>query len=125
MDSALIEVRFPMTKHPALRQLKFRCNELKMRDVPFSRHSSLLLHQLHDLAKLSIHHPPTILQDGHLLLRPAQDMRRFLELELNVPKIDKIHSKLWLAGLPRCARPLHRQLLIGRKSLSLRIHMST
>ncbi|KAJ5480915.1 hypothetical protein N7539_006809 [Penicillium diatomitis] len=37
-----------------------------------------------------------------------------LQLELNTPAIDTIYQHLWLAGLPKAARPLHRQILLGR-----------
>jgi len=34
-----------------------------------------------------------------------------------MPKLDKIYKHLWLAGLPRPARSLHRQKLLQRKIL--------
>jgi uncharacterized membrane protein len=44
----------------------------------------------------------------------VDDLPRYLDLELRTPKLDQIHNHLWLAGLPRCARSLHRQKLLGR-----------
>ena len=44
-------------------------------------------------------------------------MRTFLEADLKTPKLDKIYDYLWLAGLPRHARPLHRQKLLQRRFL--------
>lgn len=39
---------------------------------------------------------------------------RYLEWELKVPRLNEIHDHLWLAGRPTCARPLHRQAMLGR-----------
>lgn len=33
---------------------------------------------------------------------------------MRTPKLNRVHQYLWLAGLPRPARPLHRQRLLGR-----------
>jgi len=41
-------------------------------------------------------------------------MSRFLGAELRTPKLDKLHGRLWLAGLPLPARPLQRQRAMGR-----------
>jgi hypothetical protein len=60
---------------------------------------------------------PAAVGDGDSLLRPHHDLKRFLELELNTPKLDKLFPHLWLAGLARPSRPLHRQKLIGRTIL--------
>lgn len=43
-----------------------------------------------------------------------KDLRAYLESDLQTPRLDKIHKHLWLAGLPRAARPLHRQKLLNR-----------
>lgn len=37
-----------------------------------------------------------------------------LDQDLRTPALDKIYSHLWLAGLPKAARPVHRQILLGR-----------
>jgi type III secretory pathway component EscS len=48
---------------------------------------------------------------------PSRDLKRFLAVELLTPKLTSIRPYLWLAGLPRPARPLHRQRLLGRTIL--------
>ncbi|KAJ5820320.1 hypothetical protein N7474_005911 [Penicillium riverlandense] len=45
---------------------------------------------------------------------PQRPILDILNQELRTPSIDKIYSHLWLAGLPKAARPLHRQNLLGR-----------
>ena len=51
------------------------------------------------------------------LINSAQeaDLRAYLKGDLDVNALNKVHKHLWFAGLPRCARPLHHQLVIGRK----------
>ncbi|KAJ0131004.1 Uncharacterized protein HZ326_25900 [Fusarium oxysporum f. sp. albedinis] len=44
----------------------------------------------------------------------GKDTHAYLETDLHTPRLDKIYSFLWLAGLPRPARPLHRQNLLLR-----------
>lgn len=44
----------------------------------------------------------------------GKDTHVYLETDLYTPRLDKIYSFLWLAGLPRPARPLHRQNLLRR-----------
>ncbi|OIW26425.1 hypothetical protein CONLIGDRAFT_655892 [Coniochaeta ligniaria NRRL 30616] len=58
-------------------------------------------------------HPATF-QDNHRLLDPERETHRFLEIDLKTPKLNVLHSSLWLAGLPRPARPLHRQRRLFR-----------
>lgn len=41
-------------------------------------------------------------------------MPTILDLDLRTPALDKIYAHLWLAGLPKAARPAHRQVLLGR-----------
>jgi hypothetical protein len=60
---------------------------------------------------------PAAIRDGDSILQPRQDFKRYLDLELRTPKLDKIQDYLWLAGLPRFARSLHRQKLLGRNIL--------
>ena len=43
------------------------------------------------------------------------DLQSYLKGDLDVDGLIKVHKHLWFAGLPRCARPLHYQLMIGRK----------
>jgi hypothetical protein len=38
-----------------------------------------------------------------------------LKDDLDVDRLNKIHKHLWFAGLPRCGRALHHQLMIDRK----------
>ena len=51
------------------------------------------------------------------LLDPTkeEDLRKYLEGDLDVDGLNKVHKHLWFAGLPQCARPLHHQLMIDRK----------
>lgn len=42
-------------------------------------------------------------------------IHRYLEWEMKVPRLNEIHGYLWLAGRPMCARPLHRQAMLGRE----------
>lgn len=41
-------------------------------------------------------------------------MSTILDLDLRTAALDKIYAHLWLAGLPKAARPAHRQVLLGR-----------
>lgn len=45
---------------------------------------------------------------------PQRPVLEILDLDLRTSSIDRIYSHLWLAGLPKAARPLHRQTLLGR-----------
>ncbi|PCD23156.1 hypothetical protein AU210_014679 [Fusarium oxysporum f. sp. radicis-cucumerinum] len=47
-------------------------------------------------------------------LDTGKDTTAYLRADLQTPRLDKIYSFLWLAGLPRPARPLHRQNLLMR-----------
>lgn len=59
--------------------------------------------------------PPTITRSrSHGFLRWKDDPHAYLSNELLTPRLDSIHRHLWCAGLPRPARPLHRQQLLGR-----------
>lgn len=59
---------------------------------------------------------PTVIQDtdNRSPIFPDNEMERFLAFELCTPKLSKLHSELWLAGLPLPARPLQRQAMMGR-----------
>ncbi|RSL80948.1 hypothetical protein CEP52_017300 [Fusarium oligoseptatum] len=48
------------------------------------------------------------------LLDPRKDTRAYLKTDLQTPRLSKIHRLLWLTGMPRPARPLHRQRLLLR-----------
>jgi hypothetical protein len=60
--------------------------------------------------------PPILWVNGRSFC-PIDDIESWLNLELLVPKVLSIYNSLWLAGLPRPARPLHRQVLMGRQLL--------
>jgi len=47
--------------------------------------------------------------------KDEDSIHRYLEWELKVPRLNEIHDYLWLAGRPMCARPLHRQAMLGRE----------
>lgn len=45
-----------------------------------------------------------------------QSLHEYVQEELDLSRLDRIHNHLWLAGRPSVgARPLHRQLMIGRQ----------
>ncbi len=46
-----------------------------------------------------------------------EDLREYLEWELDVSRLNDIHKWLWLAGRPMCARPLYKQKMIDREIL--------
>ncbi|KAH7024900.1 uncharacterized protein B0I36DRAFT_332198 [Microdochium trichocladiopsis] len=60
---------------------------------------------------------PATFQCGDDLEDPASNVLTFLALDLQTVKLDSLHKHLWLAGLMRPARPLHRQRLLGRTIL--------
>ncbi|KAI1869863.1 uncharacterized protein JN550_005453 [Neoarthrinium moseri] len=57
---------------------------------------------------------PLLVRHDSGLLNPMKDAAQTLEVELSTPRLDKMAKWLWLAGLPRPARPLHRQLQLQR-----------
>ncbi|KAI8631125.1 hypothetical protein F5Y19DRAFT_425138 [Xylariaceae sp. FL1651] len=57
--------------------------------------------------------PHAFQRDSHLI-DSRQNIRAFLKNDLETPKLEKIYRYLWLAGLPRPARFLHRQRLLMR-----------
>ncbi|KAI7761025.1 hypothetical protein LZL87_011430 [Fusarium oxysporum] len=65
---------------------------------PFSKEKALL----HDVRQVAP------------FLDIGKDTQAYLETDLHTPRLDKIYPFLWLAGLPRHARPLHRQNLLMR-----------
>lgn len=60
---------------------------------------------------------PAVIRCGGSLFQPGLDLQKYLNLELKTPKLDRVQKYLWLAGLPRAARSLHRQRLLGRTIL--------
>jgi hypothetical protein len=73
---------------------------------PFTADRSLI--QQHEIV-----HPAAI-RRGYSLFRPEFHMVQFLSDELRTPKLDVIHSWLWLAGLPVASRSLQRQCITNR-----------
>jgi len=61
------------------------------------------------------HALPTAVRRGTTLARIADDPDAYYKVELQTARLDDIKQYLWLAGLPRCGRPLHRHLLLGRE----------
>ncbi|PYH91311.1 hypothetical protein BO71DRAFT_401476 [Aspergillus ellipticus CBS 707.79] len=58
-------------------------------------------------------HLPAYLPD--LDLRPRSQVTEDLEHDLHTHRLDRMSSHLWLAGLPKAARPLHRQTRLNRQ----------
>ncbi|KAE8360895.1 hypothetical protein BDV27DRAFT_34159 [Aspergillus caelatus] len=73
---------------------------------PFSTGASICMPSAH------IH--PAGVNFQYKLIKPHEDLYAYLEVDLTTPKLNRIHRFLWLAGLPRPARPLHRQKLMNR-----------
>ncbi|KAL6156726.1 hypothetical protein ACJQWK_06338 [Exserohilum turcicum] len=49
-------------------------------------------------------------------IEPVQaDIHAFLNVELNVQRLNQVHEWLWLAGLPSAPRPLHYQIVKKRE----------
>ncbi|KAH6852689.1 hypothetical protein B0T12DRAFT_415758 [Alternaria alternata] len=57
--------------------------------------------------------PAAVFQRDHIV-RPSKQPDAHLHLDLETPRLNKIHQHLWLAGLPSAARPLHKQKALGR-----------
>lgn len=67
----------------------------------------------------SIHYTlPATIRRGNTLARSTDDPDAYYITELGTARLDEIKSYLWLAGLPNCARPLHRQQLLGREIIT-------
>ncbi|PVH71310.1 hypothetical protein DL98DRAFT_553712 [Cadophora sp. DSE1049] len=58
---------------------------------------------------------PATIRRGNTLARRTDDPDAHYVAELLTVRLDEIGSYLWLAGLPSCSRPLHRQQLLGRE----------
>ncbi|KAF2235899.1 hypothetical protein EV356DRAFT_89339 [Viridothelium virens] len=58
---------------------------------------------------------PILVRTDSQFIRPLEEKEKFLKAIIYTPKLDRIHRYLWLAGLPKAARPLHRQRLLGRE----------
>jgi uncharacterized membrane protein len=58
---------------------------------------------------------PILYRDSKNHLHKVEDdIDRYFENELDVSRLSEIHKHLWLAGLSIPARPLHRQVMMGR-----------
>lgn len=51
---------------------------------------------------------------GRIEIVDDGDLEAFLSTELSLRRLDEIYNSLWLTGLPRPPRPLHRQLSLDR-----------
>ncbi|GKZ33015.1 hypothetical protein AbraIFM66950_002732 [Aspergillus brasiliensis] len=49
------------------------------------------------------------------LVASSRDLLTCIEKELDLERLDKIYSRLWVAGRPMPPRPLHYQLLLSRE----------
>lgn len=58
---------------------------------------------------------PAAVRFGNTLARTKDDPGAHYTTELRTGHLDEVNSYLWLAGLPKCGRPLHRQQLLGRQ----------
>ncbi|VUC21218.1 unnamed protein product [Clonostachys rosea] len=61
--------------------------------------------------------PTTFRARGQPLQNTKDNIEEFLSCELRTTRLDEVHQHLWLAGLPRPAHPLHRQVSFGRRIL--------
>lgn len=60
---------------------------------------------------------PTIAGRGNKAYLANDNIARFLEEDLNLTRLNAIHSHLWMAGRPMRARPLHRYKMYGYEML--------
>ncbi|KAI3540538.1 hypothetical protein CSPX01_08200 [Colletotrichum filicis] len=74
--------------------------------VPVSRDTTLRL-------SIDTTLPPIFRKDDRLV-NARESVTLFLETDLQTPRLEKMYPYLWLAGLLRAARPLHRQKVVGR-----------
>ncbi|OAK97719.1 hypothetical protein IQ06DRAFT_280372 [Phaeosphaeriaceae sp. SRC1lsM3a] len=86
-----------------------------MHTPPVAKTSPRIEQAAAGVQKAKITHPAAIFDlYGQNSLRPATERQTFLRDQLETPRLNAIHDYLWLAGLPVAARPLHRQILLGR-----------
>lgn len=74
-----------------------------------------------DSALNQVFSPPAVYYDHksgklrEITFEDKQNLHEYVQQELDLSRLDRIHNQLWLAGRPSVgARPLHRQLMIGR-----------
>ncbi|KAH7408748.1 hypothetical protein DE146DRAFT_713025 [Phaeosphaeria sp. MPI-PUGE-AT-0046c] len=56
---------------------------------------------------------PTITGRGNNVVLANDSIEQFLEEDLNLSRLNRIHGHLWMAGRPMRARPLHRYRMMG------------
>jgi hypothetical protein len=56
---------------------------------------------------------PTITGQGYDVVLANDDVQQFLEEDLDLSRLNRIHGHLWMAGRPMRARPLHRYRMMG------------
>ncbi|KAF2187369.1 hypothetical protein K469DRAFT_725395 [Zopfia rhizophila CBS 207.26] len=56
---------------------------------------------------------PTISGSGTNCFLVADDVKSFVERDLDLSRLNRIHDHLWMAGRPMRARPLHRYKMMG------------
>src|SRR5690242_7241839 len=56
---------------------------------------------------------PTLAGRGNATFIATDDMTRFLNEDLDLTRLNAIHTHLWMAGRPMRARPLHRYKMYG------------
>ncbi|KAG9198737.1 hypothetical protein G6514_009687 [Epicoccum nigrum] len=56
---------------------------------------------------------PTLAGRGNATFIATDDMTRFLNEDLDLSRLNAIHTHLWMAGRPMRARPLHRYKMYG------------
>ena len=62
----------------------------------------------------------TVFVDGTGRIRNSSDeLLRHLSQDFDLSRLDRVHHALWWAGRPIAARPLHRQLSMGREILTI------
>ncbi|KAF2126273.1 hypothetical protein P153DRAFT_378460 [Dothidotthia symphoricarpi CBS 119687] len=60
---------------------------------------------------------PTIAGKGNACYLANSDIPQFLASDLDLSRLNRIHSHLWMAGRPMRARPLHRYRMLGYEVL--------
>lgn len=88
------------------------------RGLPFSRETAFFSGEKAEPSKIKISDlalPPILQTSDGRYVAPKSNLHQFFSLELDVSRLNKIQKHLWLAGLPKGARPLHRQLVLNRQ----------
>lgn len=61
--------------------------------------------------------PTTFRNEKRDTIRVDDDITTYLKLDLDVSRINRIHSILWMAGRPLASRPLHRYTMLDTRIL--------